>query len=670
MDTKQRIIRNVIMGVIILAMGASMFFTIHAKTSQAPQGGPPGSQSMQSGEMPSQQSGDQSSDSSQNSDGASKNSDGAQNGDSSSQNSDGAQSSDTSQSSDTAQSGQMQAPPEKPEGDSQGAPPSNSSENSGQAPSGNGGNGDAPQGQPPAGDPPSGDPSSGQPPQGDNSSDSNASGGAPDGSMQAPPDMNHTSMGAGTYALLGGEALIMALAIAYLILSKGNTLTFGQTLRGSKRKIALAAIAVVLAGGITAADVALANNSAQQGPPTQTEQQDQNSVSAKGVKTVDGTTEELDGTYDSTEEDTSSILVTNGGSMTLDGASVTKTGDSTSTEASEFSGVNAGILTQEGSTSVIKNSTITTDASGSNAIFSTGTDAKVYVSDTTITTTGERSARGLDATYGGYIEADNVKITTSGGSCASLATDRGEGTVKVTDSTLKTAGAGSPLIYSTGDISVTNTTGEATGAQITCIEGKNSATITNSKLACSGAGNRGDVDQCGVFIYQSMSGDASEGTGTFTATDSTLTISEDSEQYKTAPMFLVTNTDAVINLTNTELDFGSGVLLNVTATDEWGQSGSNGGDAEFTAKDQTLTGDISVDDISTLDLDLEDGSYFEGSINSENTAKEVTLKLSSDSKIKLTGDTYVTSLEDEDEDYSNIDLNGYKLYVNGHAVNC
>ena len=60
--------------------------------------------------------------------------------------------------------------------------------------------------------------------------------------------------------------------------------------------------------------------------------------------------------------------------------------------------------------------------------FSTGTDSKIYISDSTITTTGSSSSRGLDATYGGYIEADNVKITTRGGSCATLATDRGEGT--------------------------------------------------------------------------------------------------------------------------------------------------------------------------------------------------------------------------------------------------
>lgn len=37
--------------------------------------------------------------------------------------------------------------------------------------------------------------------------------------------------------------------------------------------------------------------------------------------------------------------------------------------------------------------------------------------------------------------------------------------------------------------------------------------------------------------------------------------------------------------------------------------------------------------------------------------------------IKLTGDSYVTSLDNADTDYSNIDFNGYTLYVNGTAIN-
>ena len=34
------------------------------------------------------------------------------------------------------------------------------------------------------------------------------------------------------------------------------------------------------------------------------------------------------------------------------------------------------------------------------------------------------------------------------------------------------------------------------------------------------------------------------------------------------------------------------------------------------------------------------------------------------SNIKLTGDSYVSSLDDSDTSYSNIDFNDYKLYVN------
>lgn len=64
-------------------------------------------------------------------------------------------------------------------------------------------------------------------------------------------------------------------------------------------------------------------------------------------------------------------------------------------------------------------------------------------------------------------------------------------------------------------------------------------------------------------------------------------------------------------------------------------------------------------------MELTDSSSIEGSINSSNEAKSITLKLSKNSKIKLTEDSYVTSLDDEDTNYKNINFNGYKLYVNG-----
>lgn len=75
-----------------------------------------------------------------------------------------------------------------------------------------------------------------------------------------------------------------------------------------------------------------------------------------------------------------------------------------------------------------------------------------------------------------------------------------------------------------------------------------------------------------------------------------------------------------------------------------------------------------MDSISTLNVALTSESYYEGDINSDNSAKNITLKLDKNSKIRLTADTYVTTLDDEDTTYSNIDLNGYKLFINNVKI--
>lgn len=206
------------------------------------------------------------------------------------------------------------------------------------------------------------------------------------------------------------------------------------------------------------------------------------------------------------------------------------------------------------------------------------------------------------------------------------------------------------------------------GSQMVVIEGKNTATVTNSTLTASGTGNRGETDQAGIMIYQSMSGDAGEGTGTFTATNSNLSIQANSKYYKTAPMFFITNTDAIINLKNCQLTYGSNTLISNKGTTEWGTTGTNGGNLTLNAENQTLKGNIEIDNISTLKMNLTNSQYT-GTINGEQTAKQIDIKIDSNTKIKLTGNSYITSLEDEDTTYSNIDFNEYTLYVNGTAIN-
>ena len=287
-----------------------------------------------------------------------------------------------------------------------------------------------------------------------------------------------------------------------------------------------------------------------------------------------------------------------------------------------------------------------------------------------ITTYSDKS-RGLDATYNGIINAKNVLINTNGQSCAALATDRGEGEVHVTDSELNTgvskeSGRGSPIIYSTGNITVENSNGTAYVSQIACIEGKNSIELTDCDLSAAAGGNREDngeyVDLGGVFIYQSMSGDADVGTSTFTAKNSILSIESDSEYYKTAPMFHVTNTKAIINLESTELNYGGGLLLNVSGQSQWGTVGSNGGEVSFNANSEILDGDIYVDSISSLNLTLTSTSFV-GAINPDDDYGSTVVTIESGSDWTLDGDSHITSLEKEGE----INYNGHTLYVNGVA---
>lgn len=103
-------------------------------------------------------------------------------------------------------------------------------------------------------------------------------------------------------------------------------------------------------------------------------------------------------------------------------------------------------------------------------------------------------------------------------------------------------------------------------------------------------------------------------------------------------------------------------------TDESVTLVENGGNLTFNANKQDLNGNIEVDNISTLVLNLENSSY-SGTINGDNNAKNIAITLDSNSTITLTGNSYVTSLKNDDTSYSNINFNGYKLYVNGKSIN-
>ena len=356
--------------------------------------------------------------------------------------------------------------------------------------------------------------------------------------------------------------------------------------------------------------------------------------------------------YSSTADNENAVLVS-GNSVTISDVTVTKTGNASGEDA-DFYGTNAAVLATSGATLAISDADVSSSGSHANGVFSYGTGTTVVISDSTITTTGNNSG-GLMTTGGATLSATNLEVSTSGNSSAAIRTDRGGGTVTVSQGTYSTSGVGSPAVYSTADITVSDATLSATKSEAIVIEGGNSVTLVGVDATGSNSTLNGQSTvKTNVLIYQSMSGDASEGESTFTMTDGSLTA-------LTGSMFHVTNTTTTINLTNVDLTNASDSddLLIATA-DSWGTSGKNGGHATVNLTSQTASGNITVDSVSSVTLNLK-GSSYKGAIGNSGT---VTVIMDANSTWTLTGNSSITSLQG---DTSGINLNGYTLYVNGVA---
>ena len=405
------------------------------------------------------------------------------------------------------------------------------------------------------------------------------------------------------------------------------------------------------------------------------EQKNQNSsnISYTSSKEINSN-ENVDGeSYTSSSSDENAVLLTGDINSTMSNITVEKSGDSDSGDNTSFYGNNSAILAKGGANIAIENSEISTDATGANGVFSYGGSATtnnsssdgttVKISNSKIVTKKDNSG-GIMTTGGGNMEAYNLDITTYGISSAAIRTDRGGGNVTVDGGNYNTKGQGSPSIYSTANISVKNATLVSEASEGVVIEGKNSVTLENCELTDTNNKLNGkSTTYKNIFLYQSMSGDAADGSAEFTAKNNKIITNKGDTLY-------VTNTKASIYLYNNEIvnNDSEGDFLRIKA-DSWGNSGKNGGDVTLTLENQKVYGNIVVDSISTLDTSFINESYFEGKINSENTAKSITLKLDSTSKIKLTGDSFITSFENANSSNSNIDFNGFKLYVNGSAIN-
>lgn len=381
------------------------------------------------------------------------------------------------------------------------------------------------------------------------------------------------------------------------------------------------------------------------------------------ANTIDTDTTVYSETYESTGDDENALRV-DGATATLNGITVNKSaGKSSNTEDGDFYGQNAALLATNGATVTIENATITSSAQNGNGVFSYGEGTTVNISDSTIQTSADNSG-GIQTTGGGTTNASNLTVETSGNSAAAIRSDRGGGTVNVDGGSYTSNGENSPAVYSTAAITVKNADLTANNSEALVIEGQNSITLENCTVtgSMSDNGTSADENVHNVMIYQSMSGDAEVGTSRFSMTGGSLT-------GKRGDLFYITNTHSVITLsgvalTNEDTTANLMTIAGNSASHGWGTAGKNGAQVELTADAQTLSGDITVDSISTLDFTLKNNSSFTGTLNIVDNAEGGTavennavVTLEAGSTWTLTGDCTLTSL-----------TNNGTINFNGHTI--
>lgn len=335
--------------------------------------------------------------------------------------------------------------------------------------------------------------------------------------------------------------------------------------------------------------------------------------------------------YAATDADQSALTVSGGSTRAVSGSTITKSGDSTDTDASSFAGRNAAILVSGGSRLYLADATVNAAGTGSNGVFSTGEGSLIELQGVTVNADGS-FAHAVDATDGGSVTGSDLTLRTTLDHSSAIATDRGGGTVMLNNGTADTSGELSAVIYSTGNISVCGFSGQSAQAEGVVVEGANAATVTSSDL--TGATH-------GAYLYSSTPGGSRNG-GTLSLSDGSLTGTG-------GDGIRIEGVAATVNVTdNTALSAGSGNLVNVT----------DGGSGTLQLTETKLEGDLTADGGSSLDAVLNSNSTVTGTLNNAGITLDNTsnLTLTSDSTASTVSGALLAGTE-----ATNITGNGHQL---------
>ena len=193
---------------------------------------------------------------------------------------------------------------------------------------------------------------SGMPGQSDQNSNGTQQGmpGQNEQNSNQPSQMNQNtssnlSLSALQIVIISVSVLVFMFAVTYLIMSKFGSKTLAETFYGAKPTAIYAVVNVVgtillVCALVLSSNALLFNNASSSNNTSQ--------ITTEGVVDVSDSQELSNKTLSTTSSDESAIVVNDGGSLNATGLTISKSGDSSNTENSEFYGLNAAVLVQKG----------------------------------------------------------------------------------------------------------------------------------------------------------------------------------------------------------------------------------------------------------------------------------------------------------------------------------
>ncbi|KAI9733248.1 MAG: hypothetical protein M1834_003332 [Cirrosporium novae-zelandiae] len=388
-----------------------------------------------------------------------------------------------------------------------------------------------------------------------------------------------------------------------------------------------------------------------------------------GATTISSAAKSLNHTtFYASHNDESALLIQDTGHLTCTHSQIIKTGNTTNKDDSNFSALNAAIAVQRNGTLSLSHSFIYTSGYFATAIKVYESGSSAYLSDVAIAASGSMSHGVYMA--GGYMHLSDVSVTVDANYAGCYSTDKGGGVMEIYHSSCFTLQDHAVIVYSTGDITATSLTGTTLQSPAGTIDGaNNSITLLNPTFTIA-------PTTWGVFqIFNSANTTNASAPGTATLHISGGTISE---TRGLCPFLFTANANSEIHLSNNiDISIPSGIFLNASADYEWGVEGENGGIASVTLRNQSVKGDVYVDDISIARVRLEDGGEFVGAVNGGDRRGRVEVRVGRGGVWNVTGMSFLDVLEVEgdgdgegegvEEGIEGLFSKGFTVYYNGVA---